>query len=274
MNNQQMIQRYAYLMTGIERANARNQRVPPKVLHEVQRIEAKAQAVMTPQEVQYALTAANSLRAQYHAQAELSEARRGADQQYRNMEQMAQEMGTTVDQFRAARAGKPVPVRGARFRPNKAKAEIERAAKGLGLTFKQLDKIADTVEEKRLAGKDYDGYLKGKFGKHYAQGKALVEGYQESGIGIALGLADRVGVQDKDYTYEPNERDILRAEIQDAWLGEVERGSGEFSGGGISKDYLQSEHITGDIARAFAVHDTGPEVNTNDYEFEETAHAE
>ena len=64
MELQRMVQRHALLTVGLQRDKAARRQSPPKIYAELQRIETRAQAMLSPQELAQAQQASVTIQAQ------------------------------------------------------------------------------------------------------------------------------------------------------------------------------------------------------------------
>lgn len=255
MNNeaQQMVQRYAYLATGCERASAAGRQPPQQVVQEMNRLYSRAQAMLTPQEQQHAVQAVETLMAQHHQQAEIQSAQREANASHYHRDQLAKELtGMTADQLLAAKDGKKIPTKGSRFRPDAAKAQVMHTLKqaGYNLSYTEFQKLADKYNESKGARGSEAAirHLSGH-GDKAEELANVIEGFSKSGLDMAIGLQDRRGY-DKDSYREVTDDEQLRAQIADAWAREAahDEGSMESITQKYDPAYLEDEHMTGDIS--------------------------
>lgn len=253
-NISQMVQRYALLLAGSERARAQGLPIPPRVANEMNRLYSRAQSMLSPHEQAQAMNAVNTLKAQHHQRFDMQDAQREVNANHYHQDKVAKELtGLTVDQLNEARHGRKVPVKGADYKPDRVKANIDRQFKqyGIPMDFAKFRKLADRVEDLRLHGRDTDAYLKEKFGDNAPVLRHLIDDYEAKGAGIQLGLAEKRGVA-KDHMREVSEEEQRKAQLAHAWATSATRD--EDSRESIVKDYdaayLEDDGRQGDVARA------------------------
>lgn len=261
-NIQNMIARHSWLTAGIKRCSITGQRVPPQVRAELQRIEARAQAMLSPQELQGALQASQTMQAQHIHQAELQAAAQEANHRVAAGDALAKEMtGFDQGQIESIRRGEKYTVKSEGPNIAEGDAKLRAMLTGVGkkdMTRKQFDRLSDRYEE--VKGVRGDGaaaaWAKRNFGDKAPQGVAMIEAWQESGLGLQMGLAERRGGAAPDEEVEPSERDTLRATIAHEWVTKAKDDEqvrdSIIEDGAITDEYMESDEIHGDIARAMA----------------------
>lgn len=254
MNNQ--IARHAYIRAGIQRDHIQGRRTPQHILQELQRIETKAQAMYTPQELQQAMAASTAMQAQYLQRADIQSAQREANTRGFYADQLAKDLtGMTADQIAAVRAGNAMPVKGKGKTPYKENLRGMLYNAGLGdVPYEKFLKVADRVEEIKMAGKDPTSYLKQHFGQKADTAGSLIGAFHISGIGIEVGIS---GEPEADHYEKPTEDLQRRTEIADAWARKASDNPADFQSitSRIDQSYLESDTSQGDVARAFAKHE-------------------
>lgn len=254
MNN--LIARHAWLKAGIQRTYAMGQRPPAQAIQELQRIESRAQASMTPMEVQQALNASQAMQAQYLNQHDANSAMRDANNKGFFAEQLSKDLtGMTPDQLVAAKNGQLIPVKGKGQTPYKQNLANMLKQAGLGdVPYEKFVKVADRVEETKAAGKDPLPMLRQAFGKRAEAAESLIGAFHISGIGIEIGIS---GEPDKDHFEKPTEELQRRTEIADAWARSAMGDKNDFQTitQKIDPTYLENDGIQGDVARAMQKHD-------------------
>jgi hypothetical protein len=252
-----MVQRYAYLMAGVEYSAARGEQPPEHVLHELNQLHAKAQAVLNPQEQALAMSAADSMKAEFLQQRAAQDAQTMARDRGFYADQLSRGLtGLSPDQLGAAKAGEKFPIKGRGHDLPKVKANIEGILKGAGqdMSFAEFDRISDRVEEITLHGRDPKQYLEKKFGDKADQVHDLIDSYQSSGVSLSVGLAElRPG--EGDHYVKPTEELQRKSEIADAWARSAAKDPNELKNlaSGIDPAYTDPDNDTmqGDIARIF-----------------------
>lgn len=281
-NISQMVQRYALLLAGSERARAQGLPIPPRVANEMNRLYSRAQSMLTPVEQQQAMNAVNTLKAQHHQRMDIQASVKDANAKRYFQDQTAKELtGMTVDQLNEARHGRKVPVKGSDYKPDRVKESVERQFKqfGMPMNFKQFRKLAADVEDMKLHGRNTDAYLKDKFGGKWTLVKDVMDDYDAQGVELRLGLAEKRGVA-KDTLRQPSEEEQRKAQLAHAWATSATRD--EDSRDAIVKSYdtayLEDDGIQGDVARAMLQVEMKENGSPADYEGEnydqeELAHA-
>ena len=174
--------------------------------------------------------------------------------------------------------GEKYPVKGNAHEPKGAKAKVEYFLKEMGvdMNYGQFDKFINRLDEITAHRGPEAGQklIKEKFGAKAAHASDMISAFNESGLGLKIGLADRRGTHG-DSLVEPTADEVRRAQIADAWLSDKE------SRGQLASDidpaYLENEHMQGDVARAWVQHERAQENEEIDkYEpehYEVEAHA-
>jgi hypothetical protein len=264
MNLHIAVPRYAYLKAISQRAQAAGQHVDPQVHLEMQRLESAAAATLTPQELAQVGAGVDVLTAQHIQNFEVQAATRDAQKQGHFLEKISQEtMGMSSDQMAAAIRGESkIPVKGKGLRAKQAKEnfsqKINQEAKRLGyegkdLTYNRWLQIVDKYTEKRDMRSPEVGrqYLEGLF-KHVDAAESMIKGFENSGVDLRIGIAEKRG-EDTDHYREVTEDEQRRATLVDAYAREAQKDSKTMDSmvDGISDEYLESDHIWGDVARAW-----------------------
>lgn len=250
MNVNNLIARHAYITAGIQRDRISRRQTPPHILAEHQRIEAKAQAMFSPMELQQAQAASQSMQAQYLQQHDIQSAQQDANETGYYREQLSKDLtGMTPDQLEYAKQGKPIPVKGQQTGKAAYRSNLEGLIKhgGLKISHDAFLRTADRVEELQGAGKDIKPYLQKKFGKQSEYAENLIGGYHRSGIGIESAL---VGDSQKDYFVQADEDMQRRSTLADSFAHSAMRNTEdrEFITERIDPTYL--EHQSDDDSRA------------------------
>jgi hypothetical protein len=288
MNTKKMIQRYAWLMTGVEREAAAGREPPQQVINEMNSLYSRASAMLSPAEQQQALAAVDSLKAQFHNQAEVETAKRSARDRRYYADQFSKEItGLDYDQMKLAAKGQKFARKGRKsVDPREYESTIANVAKMLGkpeMTRKEFEQISDRYEEIKGARSPEaaEEYLAGKFGaERAAQARTSLDAYERSGIAVAVGLAERRG-QDTDHYVQPSEDLELRSQIADAWAEVASRDPHTREGLSSSAldPYIEEDTLHGDIARAMLKHEMADEraerevYTPTEYEIEDEDHA-
>lgn len=254
MNN--LVARHAYLTAGIQRTYAMGKQPPAHIIQELQRLESRAQATMTPMEVQQALQASQTMQAHYLQEHDAQAAMRDANNKGYFAEQLSKDLtGMTPDQLIAAKSGQLIPVKGKRSVDYKANLRNMLQQNGLGnVPYEKFVKVADRVEEIKGAGKSPSDYLKQAFGNKAAAAESLIGAFHISGIGIELGIS---GEPEADRFEKPTEELQRRTTIADAWARKAMGDKNDFQTitQNIDPTYLENDGIQGDVARAMQKHD-------------------
>ncbi|PLW69452.1 hypothetical protein [Pseudohalioglobus lutimaris] len=269
MNTQNLIQEYSYLLASIERQAAMGKEAPPQVLSRMNALYSRAAAMLSPAEQQQALQAVESLKAEHHAAFNAQESQAAAKQQGYYANKLAQDtVGLDWHQVEAAAKGKAFPRKGAGTGKIQAyERTVKQATQMLGkpnMTRKQFENTVARYDELNQARgeKQADDYLAKQFGERAQHAKQIITDYEKSGIGLKVGLAERRGM-DTDHYVEPSEDLQMRAQIATAAAETALQDEGTrsylTSSDSIDPDYLESEHMTGDIARAMQAHEMAAE---------------
>ncbi len=250
------IQRHAYIRAGIQRDRIQGRQTPQHIFQELQRIETRAQATMTPMEQQQAMHASTTMQAQYLQQADMQAAQRDANNKGYFREQLSKDLtGMTPDQLEYAKQGAAIPVKGKGQTPYKDNLRNMLKTQGLGdIPYEKFVKVADRVEEIKAAGKSPSSYLKQHFGKRAIAAENMIGAYHISGIGIELGIS---GEPEKDHFVKPTEELQRRTTIADSMARSAmtNKEDREFITSRIDPDYLENDTSQGDVARAFQKHE-------------------
>ncbi|MCX2972997.1 hypothetical protein EYC87_05285 [Halieaceae bacterium IMCC8485] len=279
---QNLIARHAFIRAGIQRDVNAGRQTPPQILNELQRIESKASATLSPSELLAAREASEVYQARFIQQHDFDAAQSDAAARHYALDQTAKEMtGMTLDQVQYAAQGKPIPTKGRGFKPGNIKQGvtdmIAKAGLGKNVKYEQFLKMADRVQEIEAHGKDPKSYL----AKHFGADKApalldMANGFNASGVGVAVGLVN--DDDNPDYLRQPTESDQMRAQLANSWAASAQndRGSSESIAKRYDSAYLGDENLTGDVARAMLDVETQAEIDPGtydapDYEIEENA---
>ena len=155
---------------------------------------------------------------------------------------------------------------------------------GKEMTPAQFTRLVDQHEQTFLS-RGHDGadkYLARKFGNKAAEVKAMITGYNESGLPLTMGIIEKRGGQGKDHYAQPTEETVMRSEIAEAFADTASKDHHTREAlveSEISAEYLESPEIHGDFARAFAAHDSAvdkleresPDTQYNETELAESA---
>lgn len=245
---EKLVERHAQLVTGIKRCIADGKQPPAKAIHELNRIESRAQAMLTTREMQQAMAASRSLQAQYYHQAEqkraVSEAR---DQEFFQRKLTKDWTGYTPEQIAEIQKTGHYTVQ-PKFNAEATKKRIEKMVKAIdpSMTFAKFDALATEVDEARNHGRTAN--LK-RF-KNPEKLLKAVEGYLDSGAYLPTNLAN-----ERPRTYQVDEQDRLRLDIATNIATAAMHGNEEAQEAirdEIDPAYTSEENqsLQGDIARA------------------------
>jgi len=254
--DQNLIARHAFIRAGMQRDHIAGRRTPLHIQQELQRIEAKAQAMYTPMELQQAIAASTTMQAQYLQQHDARAAMQDATAKSFYADKLAKDLtGLTADQLLAAKAGKPIPMQGKGKVTYKDNLRQLMQANGLPeMPFEKFAKVAERVEEIELAGRDPGDYLREKFGAKAAAAHTVIGGFNRSGIGIEMALR---GDPEPDHYVKPTDDLQRKATIADAWARKAAGDKADFDSltTDIHPSYLESDTSQGDVARSFHKHE-------------------
>jgi hypothetical protein len=254
---QNLIARHAYIRAGVQRDFQAGRKTPQHILNELQSIEARAQATLTPMELQQAQAASKSMEAQYLHQADMQAGMHEANMRGYYTEKVARDLtGMTPDQLLLAKEGKPIPVKGKGAQINKMRENVEGMFKQYGIkkSFEEIDKLSTRYEEERKGRGNPNKWLNDTFGDKAKQAAALLGAYEQSGIGYEAAL---IGEPEKDHYVKPTD-DLQRStQIADSWARSAKDNDQAFKSltTDIHPDYLEDDGARGDIARAFVQHE-------------------
>lgn len=265
-----MVQRYATIMAMHERAAARGQRLPQEFYSEADGIRAHAQGILNPGELQQAMQAVNTIKAQMHRSLDVQAAQEHQQQVEFYNDRMHQDLtGYRPHQFQQVLKGEKYPVAPTGKRWNKKQADSWAAYMTRGLTkdgqplsYKQFAKVIDHYNDiKSVHGPDQARkHLAKRYGEKAAAFESFIDHWNRSGTGLQAEMLSRLderGQLDKDHYEQPAQGEQRRAQILDAWMDRAKHDKHDRKALNYS-DELVHEYATerkdgdmqGDIARA------------------------
>lgn len=252
---------YGFLLHEKALCEARGLRMPPQSAKGLQELEGWIYNNVPPQVAQTAydkaMSHAERFRRQYNDMAE-EKAHTGL---VTEAEQSAAKMTEEFSTGPLSAEGRKAVSRGEKVSLKTDKTHFDKAlwndiaSKSGFKDYQQLFKEQDHLEDLRMAD---PVRFKERLGTLNKEGKQLsesdIEIWGRKGAGFAVGMMERNEERDKDMPdyeeVEPDEQDIRRANLQDAFMDATETPPTDMSVP-IDQTYLDDQHMTGDIARAW-----------------------
>lgn len=270
MLTNEMIQNYAQLKAQAELLATRGQMLPPEGQQMMDRIYSYAQATLTPSEQQQALAVVDSLTAQHHQQFMQEQAQADA----RAMEQAQNRMTTELTggvlteghQLAPAARGEKIQRHGKNAvnmpMHDSTIADMMRSLDKPEWGVKDFNRVLDRHEELRL-NRDpeaADAYLQRTFGEHADSARDIVKSYNQSGLGLAVGLQERRGGFEEDFMEDTPEETQRRAQLTSAMLNSASENEDDMeflADSQFTETYLERDDSLGDVARAWVANEEG-----------------
>lgn len=237
------LDRYAHLCWWRDHCQRTGQNCDPSLIREISQLEQRAQALLTPQEMQIAQRRVAEYQSNLTNQRVVYEQQQYQQSINQTADKFSKEMtGLTAAQHQAVLNGQSYKVQAKHPAPQQLKAQLERMYQqsGLKLTYNEVAKLADDLQ-----GADHDkwvGKLAPKYGKKAQQVAQAVKGAMDSGILLHIGLNEARGYDGKPEEVPVHDGDVRKAQIANNFAQKASKDRRFLQEASDTRDGIQKFH--------------------------------